>query len=501
MHNLSKSELIERIKTLEYFLEKQKKISSALLKRVKKNLKYQLNTNETFEHNNLLLEQIKQTKVKLLEEAQSSQKFAFYSKHDSLTGLYNRFEFNRTLKSAVKSAKKGNTHAILFLDLDQFKVINDTAGHLAGDEMLKQIATVLLTHVNSSEILSRLGGDEFGIIKLNCTLAQVVSKTNEILKLIDEFHFSWDNKLFTVSASIGIVIIDKYTISHVEAQKNADIACYAAKNSGRNRWHLYQPRDDYLLQHNAELQWVPKLIKAIDEDLFQLYAQIIKPNDVESKIVHYEILIRLPDKDRVIPPSVFLPAAERYNLIVKIDFWVITKVFQWLTQHFDKFHPQTIFSINLSGQSLGDVVILNHICHLLDKSKLGKNINFEVTETMAISNLQAANKFIKKIKEYGCGFSLDDFGSGLSSLSYLKNLEVDTLKVDGIFIRDIIDDPIDTEMVRSINNIGHVMGMKTVAEYVETKEIYEKLVEMGFDYLQGFYIGKPQPLNNLLEEF
>ncbi len=500
MSEISKDELIQENKQLRFFLQKQKKITDALLQRVKQNLKYQLNTSETFEHNSLLLEQIKQTKLKLLDEAQAAQKFSYYSKHDALTGLYNRFEFNKTLKKAIKTAQQGKTHALFFLDLDQFKVINDTAGHLAGDEMLKQMGAVLLSSVDKTETLSRLGGDEFGIIKNNCSQGQAISMANKILAIIDKFHFSWDKKLFSVSASIGLVMINKTTVSHIDALKNADIACYAAKNAGRNRWHMYHMNDKNLIHHNAQLLWVPKLVKAIDEDLFQLYAQIISPVDESTTSRHFEILLRLPDAGKIISPSVFLPAAERYNLIAKIDYWVITQVFTWLRLNYAKFNQETYFSINLSGQSLGDVVILNLIRHELEKINIGKCINFEVTETMAISNLQAANKFIKKIKKYGCGFSLDDFGSGLSSLSYLKNLDVDILKVDGVFIRDILDDPIDAEMVRSINNIGHVMGMKTVAEYVENEAIYHQVKAMGFDYLQGFYVGKPVPLNELIKQ-
>jgi EAL domain-containing protein (putative c-di-GMP-specific phosphodiesterase class I) len=254
------------------------------------------------------------------------------------------------------------------------------------------------------------------------------------------------------------------------------------------------------LQQSQALQWVPKLTTALEKDLFCLYAQVIKPTNPEINHVNYEILVRLREGDKIILPTVFLPPAERYNLMTKIDNWVITKTFNWLSQHIGEFHPQSHFSINLSGQSLGNDYILKKITGLLEKGIIpGSRIQFEVTETMAISNFQMANQFIKIIKQYGCGFSLDDFGSGLSSLSYLKNLDVDILKVDGLFIRDILDDPIDEEMVYSINKIGHVMGIKTIAEYVESDEIAQKLITMGFDYLQGNSIGLPIPLEQLLD--
>ncbi len=502
MDDFTKAELENQIIDLKIQLQRQTKTTNALLARVKKNLKYQLNSNETFEHNSYLLNQIKRTKSQLFHETKNSERFSYIAKHDSLTGLYNRVEFNRVLKRIVKSAKnQKRKHALMFLDLDQFKVINDTAGHLAGDEMIKQISTLLLKTVEPGETLARLGGDEFGFLIENCTNAQAQLKAEKLLSLIDKFHFPWDDKLFTVTASIGIVIINRETISYIEAQKNVDIACYTAKNAGRNRIHLYQGQDDKLLKQNAEMQWVPKLTKALENDLFCLYAQPIKPTSNKANHIHYEILVRLNDNNEIILPGVFLPPAERYNLITKIDTWIISHTFQWLSKHIHSFHSRTHFSINLSGQSLGDDTILNLIISLLEDNLVdGSRVHFEVTETMAISNLQSANDFINKIKKFGCKFSLDDFGSGLSSLSYLKNLDVDILKVDGVFIRDILDDPIDEEMVSSINNIGHVMGMKTVAEYVENEETANKLIKMGFNYLQGNYIGIPRPIDEYLND-
>lgn len=503
MKTLSPKQFQLKIDELQKKLTSQEKISKALLERVKKDLKYQLNTNETFEHNTYLLNQIKTTKTKLFDEAQASEKFAYLARHDSLTGLYNRDFFNKHLKNCVLTAQNNNeTHALIFLDLDQFKIINDTAGHLAGDEMIKQIANILLRNLFQDETLSRLGGDEFGIIIKNCTPKTARQKADVLLATIEKFHFSWSDKIFTVTASIGLIMIDKNTISHIDVQKNVDIACYAAKNAGRNRIHFYQEKDHKLLKHHAEMQWVPILSKALQNGLFCLYTQPIKSTDPSIEHLDYEILIRLKHKNQVILPGVFLPPAERYNLIIKIDSWVIRNTFKWLAKNVYLFHPQTHFSINLSGQSLGDEDILTLIIGLLEENRFpGNMVHFEVTETMAISNLQSANNFINKIKKYGCGFSLDDFGSGLSSLSYLKNLDVDTLKIDGVFIRDILKDKIDEEMVNSINNIGHVMGMKTIAEFVQEEKIATKLIEMGIDYLQGHSIGKPIPIEDLLDQF
>ena len=486
-----------QVKTLQSSLERQKKISNALLNRVKKNLKYHLNPHETFEHNSILLNQIKETKKELYNSIEAAQKNSYLARHDTLTGLYNRNVFNKKLNSVVN---KTGSHALFFLDLDQFKVVNDTAGHLAGDEMIKQIAEILLNTIESQGTLARLGGDEFGYIMEDCSKVQAKNKAKQFLSLIDKFHFRWDKKLFTVSVSVGLVIIDPKTNNSVDAFKNADIACYIAKNAGRNQYHIYtKGLSDDLSKHNKELKWLPKITKALESNQFELYVQPIKRVNPLADHCNYEILIRLNDGNNIINPETFLPPAERYNLITKIDCWVIQHAFNWLSNNIKNFDPQVRFSINISGHSLGKENVLNLIIKSFETSVItGKNICFEVTETTAISNFSSANQFIRKLKKYGCLFSLDDFGSGLSSLSYLKNMNFDILKVDGSFIRDLLDDPLNEEMVKSINNIGHIMGMKTIAEYVESQGVYDKLVDLGFDGLQGFYIGKPVPIDNLI---
>jgi len=479
----------------------QEKISQALLKRVKINLNQQTNASELFEHNAVLVQEIKETKKQLYAQAEASQKIFYLARHDALTGLVNRHEFESLLKQAVLSVKDTREkHALCLFDLDQFKVVNDTSGHMAGDEMLKQLSELLRKKVNDSGVLARLGGDEFGLLLKNRTLFQVKKIVQDILVMIDEFRFSWEEKTFSVSVSAGIAMIDKDTTSHTENLKQADIACYAAKDAGRNRLNVYNDKDETLSEQSDQMLWVPKITEALEENRFRLFAQEIRPTSKFMNHCDYEILVRLQEEDgTMVPPGAFLPTAERYNLITKIDYWVIDQVFSWLAKNAQKINPHSHFSINLSGQSLGDTRVLDYLCELLESNIVNpSSIHFEVTETMAIANLKIANQFIKTIKKYGCGFSLDDFGSGLSSFGYLKNLAVDTLKIDGIFVRDILDDPIDAAMVNSINAIGHVMGLKTIAEFVESQEIADKLIEIGVDYLQGYGIAKPVPIDDIL---
>ncbi|MGD2118077.1 MAG: EAL domain-containing protein [Chromatiales bacterium] len=439
----------------------------------------------------------------ITEAYEASQQIHYQARHDGLTGLINRIEFENRLEQAVRGAhRNGEQHVLCFLDLDQFKIVNDTSGHVAGDEMLRQIGKMLREHLREADTLARLGGDEFAVLMLNCSISEARLKASEILQLFEQFRFPWEERVFTVGVSIGITTIDEMTHSATEVLKYADIACYAAKDAGRNRVHIYQTDDEKVMTRSGEMLWAPRISEALEQDRFQLYAQVIKPTDVEARFEHYEILIRLLDEyDEIIPPGAFLPAAERYNLITRIDLWVIDHAFDWLQQHVDKFPPETHFSINLSGQSIGDDIVLGHLEKLLASAVVApQRVNFEVTETSAIANLQQANHFIRRIKEYGSGFSLDDFGSGLSSFGYLKNLDVDTLKIDGMFVKDILDDPIDAAMVKSINDVGHVMGMKTVAEFVENEAIAIRLLKMGVDFVQGYGVGKPVPIDEILPQ-
>ena len=434
------------------------------------------------------------------EVSRSEAQFRYQASHDALTGLINRHEFERRVKGLISSTHvdKGE-NALCFMDLDQFKVVNDTCGHIAGDELLRQLGEVLQDAVRHSDTLARLGGDEFGILMEHCTLAQAQRAVTAIQQTIQEFQFSWEGQTFRIGVSIGLVAISESTPSLTELLKQADAACYMAKDLGRNRIHVYNPDDTQMVLRQGEMQWVSRINQALEENRFTLYAQSIVPLD-KSTDLHYEFLLRMIDeRGEIVPPVTFLPAAERYDLMHKLDIWVVAHVFALLAKHLDLVERVHFFSINLSGQSITNVKFLDSVISQIKELNIEPSkICFEVTETAAISNLRAATHFISSLRELGCRFALDDFGSGLSSFGYLKNLQVDYLKIDGIFVKDIADDPIDHAMVKSINDIGHVMGMKTIAEFVESNKIKSMLRKLGVDYAQGYDIGRPQPFEDIL---
>jgi len=434
------------------------------------------------------------------EASRSDAQFRYQASHDALTGLINRHEFERRVKRLISTTHKDKReNALCFMDLDQFKVVNDTCGHIAGDELLRQLGEVLQNAVRHSDTLARLGGDEFGILMEHCTLAQAQRAVSAIQKTIQDFQFTWEGQSFHIGVSIGLVAISEATPSITELLKQADAACYMAKDLGRNRIHVYNPDDTMMVLRQGEMQWVTRINQAIEENRFTLYVQSIVPLH-KSTDMHYEFLLRMIDeRGEIIPPVTFLPAAERYDLMHKLDAWVVEHAFNLLASNPDLVEQTHFFSINLSGQSLSNVHFLNSvITQIKDLNIDPSKICFEVTETAAISNLRAATHFIASLRELGCQFALDDFGSGLSSFAYLKNLKVDYLKIDGIFVKDIADDPIDHAMVKSINDIGHVMGMKTIAEFVESNKIKSMLKKIGVDYAQGYEIGRPQPFENIL---
>ncbi len=435
------------------------------------------------------------------ELKKAGEKLTYQASHDDLTDLINRREFERRAERLLLTiGSTQSSHALCFMDLDQFKVVNDTCGHMAGDEMLRQLTTELKNVVRVRDTLARLGGDEFGVLMEHCSLDDAHRVAISLQKTIQDYQFAWEGQTFKVGVSIGLVAITEMTPNLTELLKDADAACYMAKDQGRNRIHVSHADDIDIAQRHGEMQWVARLNHALEEDRFCLYAQIIEPLDTANKNIHYELLIRmLDDSGEIIPPGAFLPAAERYNLISKVDYWVIEHAFDLLANNPTFLEDINFCSINLSGASLTNPDVLDFIVVQLDKSSIdGHKICFEITETAAISNLSMAMKFISTLKELGCRFALDDFGSGLSSFAYLKNLPVDFLKIDGMFVKDIADDPIDHAMVKSINEIGQVMGMKTIAEFVENDEIKGMLREIGVNYAQGYGIGKPLPLNDLL---
>ncbi len=430
-----------------------------------------------------------------------SREISYQASHDMLTGLINRYEFERRLKRVVTTAQEEkNQHVLCFLDLDQFKIVNDSSGHIAGDELLREISVLLGQHLRQRDTLARIGGDEFAILMEHCGIEQARVTVEALRKLVEDYRFQWEGSGFTIGVSIGMTLIDDSSSNSTEVLKQADIACYAAKDGGRNRVHVYLSDDADLVKKEGEFLWVNEIRRALDEDRFCLYVQPIVPLSQQSNLKSYEILLRLITADgKINPPGSFLPAAERYNISQHIDKWVISHVFAWILQHPEVMCGVARFAVNLSGQSLGDSNFLQYIIDTMaEHDDLAQKISFEITETAAISNLRDATQFITSLKQYGCKFALDDFGSGLSSFAYLKNLPVDFLKIDGMFVKNILHDPLDEAMVESINHIGHVMSMTTIGEFVENEAIQQRLKQIGVDYGQGYGIGRPIPIEQLL---
>lgn len=438
----------------------------------------------------------------ITEARRLSQQLSYDASHDALTNLFNRREFEIRLQRALETAQAEDVqHAVCYLDLDQFKIINDTCGHIAGDELLRQLAVALKTCIRGGDTLARLGGDEFGILLESCPLKFAKQVADSVLQKIGDFQFAWSNKSFGVGASIGLVTIDKTSETINDLLIAADSACYAAKDHGRNRVHVFEQDDKELAQRHGEMQWVVRIKRALEQDRFRLFAQRIVPVQEDTvEGAHFEVLIRLVDEEgKLVPPGAFLPAAERYNMSTAIDRWVLNATISWLRDNIDRIDELATCSINLSGLSLGDESFLDDIISGLPASGIPpEKICFEITETAAISNLQIATNFIQALTDLGCRFALDDFGSGLSSFAYLRNLPVDYLKIDGVFVKGIAEDPINLAMVKSINEIGHVMGKKTIAEFVEDDAILAKLAEIGVDYAQGYGIGKPAPIDEIM---
>ena len=417
--------------------------------------------------------------------------------HDSLTGLANRREFERRLDDAMESARREHKqHILLYLDLDQFKVVNDTCGHVAGDQLLAQLGTLLTHKVRIADTLARLGGDEFGVLLESCDIGRGEQIAESLRQTISDFRFVWEDKIFQVGVSIGLVEITASSENSAAVMSAADAACYEAKDEGRNRIQVFHS-GNRSAERYGEMQWIARIHRAIEENRLLLYRQNIVAVTGVDGVAHAEILLRMKDENgAIIPPMAFIPAAERYNVMAMIDRWVVTNTLEWLAANplASNNQPQ-FFSINLSGQSLGDRNFLQHIVDEFVRTGVAaERICFEITETSAIANIGRAKDFISVLKQRGCCFALDDFGSGMSSYSYLKNLDVDYLKIDGAFVKDVAQDPVDFAMVESINRIGHVMGIKIIAEFVEDEPTLGKLREIGVDFAQGFGIHKPEAL-------
>ncbi|MDJ0808037.1 MAG: EAL domain-containing protein [Gammaproteobacteria bacterium] len=435
------------------------------------------------------------------EARNMSREISFHAAHDGLTGLLNRREFEQHLGRVVGMTRSDNTqNALLYFDLDQFKLVNDTSGHVAGDELLRQLGHLLQLQLRHDDILARLGGDEFGLIVRNCSIDEATHVAEKLIKAISEFQFVWENRVFNIGVSIGLVAINDTSERAAVLLSTADTACYVAKEHGRNRVHVHHEGDEALAKRHGEMRWAVSLPRALEENRFELFYQpIAAVSSSMNNAEHYELLVRLLDSTGdLVLPGVFLPAAERFNLANLVDRWVISTACEWFASHPESLERLFLCAINISGHTLGDREFQSFVKRQLEKYAIpAEKICFEITETMAIANLTDAKILIKSLKDLGCRFALDDFGSGLSSFAYLKNLPVDFLKIDGIFVKDILSDPIDAAMVKSINEIGQIMGKQTIAEFVESDAILEKLREIGVDYAQGYGIGRPQPLLSL----
>ncbi|MEW6638999.1 MAG: EAL domain-containing protein [Pseudomonadota bacterium] len=431
-------------------------------------------------------------------------RLSWQASHDALTGLANRREFERRLEAAMArthEAADDEVHALMFLDLDQFKIINDTCGHAAGDKLLCQIAAVLPLHLQPRDLFARLGGDEFAVLLENCEIDRASDIAETLRQAVQNLSFSWNGSAFNITASIGLVATARGRASLDEVVRTADLACYMAKEKGRNRVQLHDPSDSELLHRFGEMAWVQRIHEALEEQRLCLYAQTIAPLGEESEAGgHVELLLRLRDKEgRLVAPGDFIPAAERYGLMPMLDRWVVSRAFKTLADRFGGAGLATC-AINLSGATFNDEKFIDFIRAQFELYRIPPSmICFEITETSAIASLDSANRFIGLMKQLGCRFALDDFGAGMSSFAYLKHLPVDYLKIDGSFVRDMLDDPIDRAIIEMINRIGKVMGKRTIAEFVENDAILDALRAIGVDYAQGYGIGRPEPFERLAE--
>ncbi|MEA3133392.1 MAG: hypothetical protein QOG17_1238 [Gammaproteobacteria bacterium] len=429
------------------------------------------------------------------EARELNRRLSYHASHDVLTGLVNRREFENRMERALKSAKAHETsYALCCLDLDQFKIVNDTCGHSAGDALLGQVGALLKSKVRWRDTLARLGGDEFGILLESCSLDEAMRTAETLREAVRNFKFTWEERTFRLGASIGVVPISTENADVASVLSAADSACQAAKEAGRNRVHSFEENDIDLMRRRREMQWAARINNALEEGRFELFRQTILPLQKAEHGAHYELLLRMRDEQgKIVAPDNFITAAERYGITPQIDRWVIENAFRWLVSEADEREKLAMCSINLSGQSLGDDKFLPYVIDQFHRSGLdATKICFEITETAAIASFSQANRFIQALKELGCKFALDDFGTGLSSFGYLKHFPVDFLKIDGSFVKEILHDPIDREMVRSINEIGHLTGKQTIAEFAENLEIINMLRGLGVDYAQGYGVSQPQ---------
>ena len=431
----------------------------------------------------------------------SLSKMTYHATHDSLTGLINRREFERRVNQAMENARNHDGNYVLcYLDLDNFKVVNDTGGHIAGDELLKMLKLRFQSMMREADVLGRLGGDEFGILLAGCSVDRAVEVAEEIRAMAEDFRFVWDNKAFRIGVSIGVVKISADSGALSDVLVAADSACYMAKEKGRNRVHVYEENDKEMLERQGQMQWIQQIHDVLEQNRFRLFFQVteyLRGQPGEKGKIHGEVLLRIIDEDmKLIGPGSFIPSAERYNLMPMIDRWVIENTLKLLSGNLETvINIMDRCCINLSGQSLSDERFTKFLIEQIHDTRVPPELLcFEITETAVIANLNTATSLISSLRDMGCQFALDDFGVGLSSFGYLRNLSIDYLKIDGSFVKNIANNKIDYEMVRAINQIGHTMNIKTIAEFVEDEAILQAVRELGVDYAQGYVIAKPVPM-------
>jgi len=424
-----------------------------------------------------------------------AQRLSYQASHDPLTGLFNRREFEARLSRLIDDARDTQSqHALCYIDLDQFKVVNDVCGHGAGDELLRQLSEVLQSQVRDTDVLARLGGDEFGVLLTHCSLKQAARIADNMRAALASYRFQREERSFEVGASIGIVEINAGSRSGEELLGTADMACYAAKDGGRNRIHIHTPSDAEVARRRSEMNWLSEVRMALDENRFTLYFQPILPaNPSVSAPAHYELLLRMERDNEVVLPMAFIPAAERYRLMPEVDRWVVSNAISFLGAH--RFAAPAVCLINLSGQSLCDVDFIDYLENSLARASLGPvQLCFEISERAVISNLRGVSGAINRLRSRGCRFALDDFGGGLASMSRLRELGMDYVKLDGMFVKNMEHNHVDAAMVRAVNELAHAMGVVTIAEMVENEEIYAAIRALGVDYYQGHAIARPLPL-------
>ena len=424
-----------------------------------------------------------------------NETLTYQASHDALTGLFNRDELAAKLRHLAEETRQDEReHCFMFIDIDQFKVINDVCGHLAGDELLRQHAEEIQSLFEREHVLARLGGDEFGLIVLDEPFDNGLALAQTIVSRLNR-KFIWQSNSYNITVSIGLASISRDNANVTDIMAAADDACALAKEHGGNMVRAYEQADNVFLKRKGEMQWISRLTSALDDDRFVPYFQVITRLG-DSGSDKLEILLRLRDRDgSLVQPGEFITAAERYKLMPSIDKWVINAIFSYVSRCNAGGVTLPVICINLSGASLADTTLMDYILAMIDRHEVSaSSFCFEVTETSAIQNYARATVFVNRLKQEGATFALDDFGNGFSSFAYLKRLGVDYLKIDGSFVKDIENDAIDRAMVESVNNIGHTMGMRTIAEYVHNQKLRTILTEMGVDYGQGFAISKPQPL-------